>query len=202
VPIIKKKTFIRNVRLDNMEKNKKIIGLCGSLRKGSYNQMLLKVAGSLLPDDVDFEIVKYDDIPVYNEDHDTPKANERPASVTKFRELLDTADAFIIASPEYNYSIPGGLKNAIDWASRGKDSPLMHKPVAVMGATQGLWGTVRMQAAFLPVFTFLNMNPVLQPEVLIAQAQNKFDEAGQLNDEMALGLIKKKLEHLVSASRV
>ena len=188
--------------LFKMEKKKTIIGLCGSLRKGSYNEMLLKVAGGLLPEDIHFEIVRYDDIPVYNEDHDTPKATERPDSVTKLRASLATADAFIIASPEYNYSIPGGLKNAIDWASRGKDSPLMHKPVAVLGATQGLWGTVRMQTAFLPVFTFLNMNPVLQPEVLVAQAQNKFDESGNLNDEMTIGLIKQKIEKLVSACNV
>ena len=78
----------------------------------------------------------------------------------------------------------------------------MHKPVAVLGATQGLWGTVRMQTAFLPVFTFLNMNPVLQPEVLVAQAQNKFDESGNLNDEMTIGLIKQKVEKLVSACNV
>lgn len=164
--------------------------------------MLLKVAGDLLPEGIEFEIVSYDDIPVYNADNDMPEAAERPESVVKFREQLTEADAFIIASPEYNYSIPGGLKNAIDWASRGKDSPLMHKPVAIMGATQGMWGTVRMQAAFLPVFTFLNMNPVLQPEVLIAQAQNKFDEQGNLKDEAAINIIKKKLENLISASSV
>jgi len=185
-----------------MEEKTKIVGLCGSLRKGSYNAMLLKVAGDLLPEGIEFEIVSYDDIPVYNADNDVPETGERPESVVKFREQLTEADAFIIASPEYNYSIPGGLKNAIDWASRGKDSPLMHKPVALMGATQGMWGTVRMQAAFLPVFTFLNMNPVLQPEVLIAQAQNKFDEQGKLKDEAAISIIKKKIENLISASRV
>ncbi|KQR71310.1 NADPH-dependent FMN reductase [Pedobacter sp. Leaf176] len=182
--------------------NRKIVGLCGSLRKGSYNAMLLKIAGDLLPEEIEFEVVSYDDIPVYNADNDMPEAAERPLSVVKFREALAKADAFIITSPEYNYSIPGGLKNAIDWASRGKDSPLMHKPVALMGATQGMWGTVRMQAAFLPVFTFLNMNPVLQPEVLVAQAKNKFDEQGNLKDEVAIGIIKKKLENLISASRV
>ena len=185
-----------------MEKNGKIIGLCGSIRKNSYNAMLLKVAGSLLPDGINFEIVSFDDIPIYNADHDIPEVSERPESVNKFRDTLATADAFIIASPEYNYSIPGGLKNAIDWASRGKDSPLMHKPVALIGATQGMWGTVRMQTAFMPVFTFLNMNPVLQPEVLIAQAQNKFDENGNLTDDKTLSIIKIKLENLISACRV
>ena len=182
--------------------NKKIVGLCGSLRKGSYNAMLLKLAGTLLPQDVDFEIISFDDIPVYNADIDIPEVPERPESVVRFRNELAKASAFIIVSPEYNYSIPGGLKNAIDWASRGKDSPLMHKPVAVMGATQGMWGTVRMQAAFLSVFTFLNMNPVLQPEVLVAQAQNKFDEKGNLTDEAAVAIIKKKLENLLSACKV
>ena len=185
-----------------MKKNGKIVGLCGSLRKGSYNAMLLKVAGNLLPDGIHFEIVSFDDVPVYNADNDTPIVEVRPESVIKFRAALETADAFIIASPEYNYSIPGGLKNAIDWASRGKDSPLMHKPVAVMGATQGMWGTVRMQSAFLPVFTFLNMNPVLQPEVLIAQAQNKFDEDGNLTDERTIAIIEKKVENLISACKV
>lgn len=185
-----------------MEKNRKIVGLCGSLRKGSYNAMLLKVAGSLIPKGIQFETVTFEDIPIYNADLDLPETEERPASVTKFRDALASADAFIIVSPEYNYSIPGGLKNAIDWASRGKDSPLMHKPVAVMGATQGMWGTVRMQTAFLPVFTFLNMNPVLQPEVLVAQAQNKFDAEGNLIDERAIGIIKKKIENLISACKV
>lgn len=185
-----------------MEKNRKIVGLCGSLRKGSYNAMLLKVAGGLIPAGIQFETVAYDDIPIYNADLDLPETEERPASVSKFRDALASADAFIIVSPEYNYSIPGGLKNAIDWASRGKDSPLMHKPVAVMGATQGMWGTVRMQTAFLPVFTFLNMNPVLQPEVLVAQAQNKFDAEGNLTDEKTIGIIKKKIENLISAFKV
>jgi len=185
-----------------MEKNKKIVGLCGSLRKGSYNAMLLKVAGSLIPEGIQFETVSFDDLPVYNADLDLPETDKRPESVVKFRDALASADAFIIASPEYNYSVPGGLKNAIDWASRGKDSPLMHKPVALMGATQGMWGTVRMQTAFLPIFTFLNMNPVLQPEVLVAQAQNKFDAAGNLTDEKTIDVIKKKIENLISASKV
>lgn len=93
-----------------MEKNRKIVGLCGSLRKGSYNAMLLKVAGGLIPEGFEFEIVAYDDIPVYNADHDLPETEERPASVTKFRSLWLLQMLFIIASPEYNYSIPGGLK--------------------------------------------------------------------------------------------
>jgi chromate reductase, NAD(P)H dehydrogenase (quinone) len=116
--------------------------------------------------------------------------------VQQFREVLATADGFVFVSPEYNYSIPGGLKNAIDWASRGEDSPLLNKPVAVMGATPGMWGTVRMQTAFLPVFTFLNMKPVLKPEVLVAQASKKFDAKGKLIDDKAKDLVGQKLEAL------
>ncbi|WP_131539084.1 NADPH-dependent FMN reductase [Pedobacter nototheniae] len=182
--------------------NKKIVGLCGSLRKGSYNAMLLNAVAGLIPKGMEMEIVSFEDLPMYNADNDLPEVSERPASVTKFRDALAKAECFVIVSPEYNYSIPGGLKNAIDWASRGKDSPLMHKPVALMGATQGMWGTVRMQTAFLPVFTFLNMNPVLQPEVLVAQAQNKFNADGNLTDEKAIDLIKRKLENLGKACRV
>jgi chromate reductase, NAD(P)H dehydrogenase (quinone) len=133
---------------------------------------------------------------LYNADLDTPTAKQRPAIVQQFREVLATADGFVFVSPEYNYSIPGGLKNAIDWASRGEDSPLMNKPVVVMGATPGMWGTVRMQTAFLPVFTFLNMKPVLKPEILIAQASKKFDARGKLVDDKAKDLIKQKLEAL------
>jgi len=180
----------------------KIVGLCGSLRKDSFNSKLLKVAGGLLPAHIEFEIVHFDAVPVYNADHDIPVKTARPEAVERFRDDLASADAFIISSPEYNYSIPGGLKNAIDWASRGKDSPLMHKPVAVIGATQGMWGTVRMQMAFLPVFTFLNMNPVLQPEVLIAQAQNKFDANGNLTDEATIEILQKKINNLISAFKV
>jgi chromate reductase len=88
------------------------------------------------------------------------------------------------------------LKNAIDWASRGEDSPLLHKPVAVMGATPGMWGTVRMQLAFQAVFLFLDMKPVQKPEVLIAGAATKFDSTGRLTDEKAIDLIKRKLEAL------
>lgn len=142
------------------------------------------------------EIVSIADIPVYNADLDLPLASTRPESVTKFREALTKADGFLFVSPEYNYSIPGGLKNAIDWASRGEDSPLLHKAVAVMGATPGMWGTVRMQLAFQAVFTFLDMHPVQKPEVLIASASKKFDDAGKLTDEMGIKLVKQKLEAL------
>lgn len=178
-----------------MNTNIHLVGLSGSLRKDSYNTALLHAASALLPADTTLEIASID-LPLYNADLDLPAASARPGTIQKFREQLAKADGFLFASPEYNYSIPGGLKNAIDWASRGEDSPLLRKPVVVMGATTGMWGTVRMQMAFQSVFVFLDMKPVLKPEVLIAQAKNKFNEHGQLTDETAIKLVKTKLEAL------
>jgi len=173
-----------------------IVGLSGSLRKGSYNTMLLNSALQLLPTDVSMEIISIEDIPLYNGDLDLPSVKHRPQPVEHFRKMLADSDGILISSPEYNYSIPGGLKNAIDWASRGEDSPLLRKPVAVIGATTGLWGTTRMQVAFHNVFLFLDMKPVYKPEVLVAQAEKKFDKNGNLIDEMAKKLLKQKLEAL------
>lgn len=170
-----------------------IVGISGSLREGSYNTSLLKAAMELLPEGVTAEIVRFDEVPMYNADLDT---GDRPPAVRRFRESLAKADAFLIASPEYNYSIPGGLKNAIDWASRGQDAPLMHKPVALMGATPGMWGTVRMQLAFKQVFQFLNMKETGKPEVLVAQAATKFDEQGRLTDEKTRDLVSRQLTAL------
>lgn len=147
------------------------VGISGSLRKESFNTWLLHAVTALLPEDVTMEIASIADIPLYNADLDLPTASQRPEIVERFREALTRAGGLVIVSPEYNYSIPGGLKNAIDWASRGTDSPLLKKPVALLGATPGMWGTVRMQQAFDPLFKFLNMQPVYQPEVLIAQAK-------------------------------
>jgi chromate reductase len=169
------------------------VGMSGSLRKDSFNTKLLNNILQLLPGSVSLEVVSIAEMPLYNADLDLPQAKERPAPVNKFREALARAGGIVFVSPEYNYSIPGGLKNAIDWASRGQDSPLLRKPVALMGATPGLWGTVRMQSAFHSVFQFLDMRPVYKPEVLIASANTKFDEHGNLTDETAKDLIRKKL---------
>ena len=173
-----------------------LVGISGSLRKGSFNTMLLKAASQVLPFNVSMEIISIEDIPLYNADLDLPSAKQRPQPVEHFRKMLTDADGILISSPEYNYSIPGGLKNAIDWASRGEDSPLLRKPVAVIGATTGLWGTTRMQLAFHNVFLFLDMKPVYKPEVLVAQAEKKFDKSGNLIDEVAKKILKQKLEAL------
>ena len=174
----------------------KLVGISGSLRRGSFNTMLLKAASHLLPDDVSMNIISFENVPLYNADLDLPPAKKRPEVVADLRKAIADADGLLIASPEYNYSIPGGLKNAIDWASRGEDSPLLRKPVAVIGATTGLWGTVRMQTAFHSVFVFLDMKPVYKPEILVAQADKKFDAEGNLIDEMAKKLLRQKLQAL------
>jgi chromate reductase len=179
-----------------METQLHFVGISGSIRKGSFNAMLLNAAAGLLPENVTMEIVSIADIPNYNADLDAPAAKQRPGLVQHFRDILAKADGLVIVSPEYNYSIPGGLKNAIDWASRGQDSPLLRMPVAVMGATTGMWGTVRMQIAFYGVFLYLDMKPVLKPEVPVAKASEKFDANGNLTDDTTKDLIKKKLQGL------
>jgi chromate reductase len=173
----------------------KIAGLCGSLRKDSYNKKLLLAVKDLLPEGMELSIVHFDNLPLFNEDLDAPNAVPSPA-VTAFRTALTDADAFLIVSPEYNYSIPGGLKNALDWASRGQNNPLIGKPLSLMGATLGAWGTVRMQQSLLSFFRLFNMKLVNQPEILVAQAHTKFDEQGRFTDEQAKVYIRQNLENL------
>lgn len=175
-----------------------LVGISGSLRKGSYNTQLLNSLQDLLPGGVTMEIAEIGNLPLYNADLETEGL---PESVTAFREALSGADAFVFVSPEYNYSVPGTLKNAIDWGSRSEDHPFSGKPVALMGATQGMWGTVRMQMAFRPIFQFLNMIPVNKPEVLVAQAPTKFNAAGKLSDESTISIVRQQLEELKKATR-
>ncbi len=185
-----------------MNKSVHWVGVSGSLRKESFNTWLLQAVQELLPGQATMDIVSIADIPLYNADHDVPTVKKRPESVESFRKALEKSDGLIIVSPEYNYSIPGGLKNALDWASRGADSPLIKKPVALLGATPGMWGTVRMQQAFQPLFVYLNMQPVYKPEVLIARAKEKFDAKGKLTDEKAREIIRKKLVNLQKLSEI
>lgn len=177
-----------------MNKAIHLAGISGSLRKDSFNTMLLKTIAELLPESVTIDLLPIADIPLYNGDQDIPVRAARPDAVKKFREGLAAADGIIIVSPEYNYSIPGGLKNAIDWASRGEDSPLIGKQVSLMGVTPGQWGTVRMQLAFLPIFNTLKMRHLNKFEVFVSQAQKKFDAAGKLTDNDTIEILKKHLE--------
>jgi chromate reductase, NAD(P)H dehydrogenase (quinone) len=181
-----------------MAGNFRILGIAGSLRKGSYNRAALRAAAGLVPDGVTLEIFDLEGIPPFNEDEEP----HPPARVTELKARIHAADAILFSTPEYNYSIPGVLKNAIDWASR----PYGHnawddKAVAVMGASVGQHGTSRAQYHLRQVFVFTNMHPLNQPEVMIADASHRFDDRGNLTDEKAKELIRQLLAGLVAWGR-
>ncbi|MGD1096364.1 MAG: NADPH-dependent FMN reductase [Bryobacteraceae bacterium] len=171
-----------------------ILGIAGSLRKASYNRALLRAAQQLAPDGVQVETFELDRIPPFNQDEE---ANP-PAIVTELKSRIRAADAILLVTPEYNYSVPGVLKNAIDWASRPYgDSAWNDKPVAVMGASVGPQGTSRAQYHLRQIFVFLNMHPISQPEVMVGNASQRFDEHGNLVDETTKASVVKSLKRLV-----
>jgi chromate reductase len=171
----------------------RVLGICGSLRKGSFNRMALRVAQELVPAGMKIDVADISAFPLYNED---VRAQGFPPAVQTFRDQIAAADALLFVTPEYNYSVSGVLKNAIDWASRPPNQPFDGKPVAMMGASGGTLGTARAQYHLRQTCVFLNMCPVNKPEVMIPQAQNRFDAEGRLTDETAKGLIKQLLESL------
>src|SRR5438477_9686101 len=171
----------------------RVLGVSGSLRKGSFNTAALRAARELAPDGLAVEPFDLAPIPLYNED---VREQGFPPPVAEFRARIKDADALLIVTPEYNYSVSGVLKNAIDWASRPPNQPFDGKPVAIMGASGGVLGTARAQYHLRQICVFLNMFPVNKPEVMIPQAQNRFDAEGNLTDETAKGLIKQLLESL------
>ncbi len=171
----------------------KILGFSGSLRKNSYNSAALRAAQSLVPAGVNVEIFQLNGIPPFNEDEET----NSPAIVKEFREKIRAADAVLVATPEYNYSIPGVLKNAIDWASRPYgQGALMNKPAAIMGASMGMLGTARAQYDLRRIFVFLNLYVLNQPEVMIPFASKVFDAQGNVTDEKTKGKIKEVVSAL------
>jgi chromate reductase len=179
-----------------MKKKIKVLGIAGSLRKQSYNRGLLQAALEVVPDDCSLEIFELDDIPIYNQD----KEMSPPKSVVQLKEKIRAADAILLATPEYNYSIPGVLKNAIDWASRPYgDSAWENKPVAVMGASVGMQGTSRAQYHLRQVFVYLNMHPVNRPELMVPSAQDKFDAQGKLTDPKTRQKITELLNSLIES---
>ncbi len=181
-----------------MDKPVRILGIAGSLRKGSYNRAALRTAQLLVPEDAVIEIFDLDGIPPFNQDDE----GNPPERVSLFKSRIRAADAILIVTPEYNYSIPGVLKNAIDWASRPYgDNAWDGKPVAIMGASIGSLGTARAQYHLRQTFVFLNMYPVNQPEVMIANAAKRFDDKGNLVDQTAQQLIRKLLENLIRLTR-
>ena len=181
-----------------MNKPVRILGFAGSLRRQSYNRAALRAATELVPEGATLETFELDGIPPFNQDEE----RNPPAKVTEFKRLIREADAILMVTPEYNYSVPGVLKNAIDWASRPYgDNAWTGKPVAIMGASIGTAGTARAQYHLRQMFVFLNMFPVNQPEVMIANAADRFDEAGNLTHEATRKFIRQLLESLVDWTR-
>lgn len=169
----------------------KVLGIVGSLRENSYNKALMRAAIELQPDSMHIEVYSIADIPLYNDDD----LADVPQVVVSFKQKIESSDALLIVTPEYNYSIPGVLKNAIDWASRPpKESPLNGKPLAIMGATSGRMGTVRAQLHLRQIAVYTNMLTLNKPEVLIANAREKFDKDGNLTDESTREHVRKLLE--------
>ena len=155
-----------------------VAGLAGSLRRGSYNRALLRAATELAPPALHIVIQELDGIPLYNADIEAAGA---PESVVQLRDVIRKADGLLIATPEYNYGVPGVLKNGIDWLSRPpRDSALNGKVAAVMGASQGTAGTARGQLQLRQAFVFTNTFALLQPEVLVGLAHEKFGTDGRL----------------------
>jgi chromate reductase len=181
-----------------MDKKIRILGFAGSLRIGSYNKALLRAAMDLLPEDTEMEIFEIDGIPPFNQDTE----KDLPEKVKEFKSRIRVSDAILIATPEYNYSIPGVLKNAIDWASRPYgDNPFDGKPVSIMSASIGMLGGARAQYHLRQVFVFLNMYPVNRPEVIVTFAQDKFDERGKLTDEDTKKFLRQLLQNLADWTR-
>jgi chromate reductase len=176
-----------------------LLGIAGSLRRASYNRGLLRAAEQLAPAGVDIRVFDLLPIPLFNED---VEAEGDPAPVRELKEQIRAADALLIASPEYNYSLPGVLKNAIDWASRPpRDSALQHKPIALMGASPGGFGTVRSQLALRQVFLFTKSLVLPEPELYVSTAHQKFDQDGELKDDETRRRIRALLEALVTWTR-
>jgi chromate reductase, NAD(P)H dehydrogenase (quinone) len=177
-----------------MERTLTILGIAGSLRRASMNRGALRAAQELVPEGVKIEIFDLDGIPTFNQDEE----KNLPAKVKELKERIRAADGILFSTPEYNYSIPGVLKNAIDWGSRPSgDSAWNDKPVAVMGASPSNLGTSRAQYHLRQSFIYLNMHPMNRPEVMISQAHERFDEQGNLKDAKTKELIKKMLQNFV-----
>jgi chromate reductase len=178
-----------------MERTVNILGFAGSLRKGSYNKALLRAALELVPKGARLEIFDLDGIPPFNQDLEIQPSEK----VKEFKAKIRAADAILIATPEANYTVPGVLTNAMNWASRPYgDNAFDGKPVAMMGATIGMLGTARAQYHLRQSFVFLNMIPVNQPEVMVSFAQEKVDKEGKVTDQKTREKIRELLEALAA----
>lgn len=174
-----------------------ILGISGSLRAGSLNTGLLTAAKALAPARASVTIADISEIPLY---HEEIYQQGFPPAVEHFRQQIDTADALLIATPEYNFSFSGVLKNAIDWASRPPAHPFDGKVIGIVGASAGRLGTARAQYHLRQVFVFLNGQVLNKPEVMVGGANQAFDDDGQLTDEHASKGLSDMLEALTAAA--
>jgi chromate reductase, NAD(P)H dehydrogenase (quinone) len=175
-----------------------VLGISGSLRKASFNTALLRAAIHLAPDGIRIETAEIGAIPMYNDDVRTVAL---PEPVVRLRDQIARADALLIVTPEYNYSIPGVLKNAIDWASRPPKQPFAGKPLGMMGASGGPGGTVRAQYHLRQMAVFLDMHAINKPELFVRNAQTMFDDAGELRDDELRQLVRQYLDALADWTR-
>jgi chromate reductase len=181
-----------------MDKQLLILGFAGSLRIGSYNKALLRAAAELLPKEARLEIFDLEGIPPFNQELEA----SMPERVKEFKAKIKAADAVLIATPEHNYSVPGVLKNAIDWASRPYgDNSFEGKPAAIMSASTGMLGGARAQYHLRQIFVFLDMHPVNKPEVFVNFAAQKIDQQGNLTDETTGKIIKQLLDSLIALTK-
>ncbi len=182
-----------------MSSTQRVLALCGSLRRDSFNRAALRAAEVLAPDaDLAIEVGDIADVPPYDED---VYAKGFPPSVERLRGQIRAADALLFVTPEYNYSLPGVLKNAIDWVSRPPDQPFAGKPAAIMGASPGMLGSARAQYHLRQTLVFLDVLPLNKPEVMIASAHERFDAAGELTHAPTRELIGKLLAALAAWTR-
>jgi chromate reductase len=180
--------------MNDMKATVHVLGIAGSLRKGSLNAAALRAAQELVPEGMVLEIFDIRNIPSYDGDIEE---QAYPPEATALKERIAAADALLFVTPEYNYSVSGVLKNAIDWASRPNgNTPLPGKPTAIMGASPGIFGTVRAQAHLRDICACFNLQVLNKPEVYISQAHEKFDEQGRLMDEETKKRIRALLEAL------
>lgn len=169
----------------------KVLGFAGSLRAGSLNRALLRAAQEVAPEGMTIESFDLKDVPLYNAD---VEAAGDPPSVATLKEAIRTADAVLMATPEYNHGVPAVMKNAVDWASRPpRGAPLNGKPVGIIGASPGQVGTARAQSQLRQAFEFTNSYCMPQPELLVFKASEKFDAQGKLTDEKTRELLCKYL---------
>jgi len=179
----------------------RVLAVSGSLRRGSYNTALLRAAIEIAETEklpIRFDVADIRDIPLYDDDL---RAAGYPEPVQKLRSSIAAADAILFVTPEYNFSVPGVLKNAIDWASRPPSQPFADKPFAVMGASGGMSGTMRAQYHLRQIAVFLDMHALNKPEIFVRNAKDAFDADGKLVDPTTRALVAEQLRALVDWTR-